>query len=354
MSNKFNFKSIADKVNKLDSKQEFNLQNIDIENILPDEKNFYGIRDIEELAEDIKANGLYHNLVVRPVENKYKIVSGERRYHALKSLGYKKIPCQVRNDLNDIDGEIMLIQANAKTRELTHNEKMKQIERLEELYKEKRKNGEKLEGKTRDVIGKDLGLSGSQVGKYQKINKDLIPELKKMLEENNLDMAKAASIAALDELGQMSIYELLKGNVGLSRDELNKLKKVLKEKEDKLHEERQQHKENLEQEYLKMKKSREEFNEEIEKLKAEKEAEKEMEKDSRENEGVHSEHLDIKNIEFNLEINMAIRSLKDSANLVLRKLMVSKEDNIELDERNIQSIEELKKYQLKHLNDFLR
>lgn len=348
----FNFKGIADKVNKLDSKQEFNLQNIDIEKIVPSEKNFYGMRDIEELAEDIKINGLYHNLVVVTEGDKYKIVSGERRYRALKSLGYKKIPCQVRNNVNDIDGEIMLIQANAKVRELTHSEKIKQIERLEELYKEKRKNGEKLEGKTRDVIGKDLGLSGSQVGKYQKINKDLIPELKEMLEQNNLDMAKAASIAALDISGQLSIYELLKGNVELSRDEVNKIKKALKEKEDKFKEERERHEQELKKEYKKLKKDREEFCEEYEKLKAEKENLEELkivESDVEEIKGDNSNHLDIENIEFNTEINMVIRNLKDAANLFLRKALIAKKDNKIFDEKNIKDIKELKENQLKSI-----
>lgn len=355
----FNFKGIADKVNKLDSKQDFNLQNIDIEKIVPSEKNFYGMRDIEELAEDIKVNGLYHNIVVVSDGEKYKIISGERRYRALKSLGYKKVPCQVRDNLSDIDGEIMLIQANAKTRELTHAEKMKQIEKLEELYTEKRKNGEKLEGKTRDIIGKDLGLSGSQVGKYQKINKDLIPELKEMLEQNSLDMAKAASIAALDEPGQICIYELLKENMDLSREELDKLKKGLKEKEERFNKEKENYSKELQLEYEKIKRNREEFNKEYEKLMLEKEAvDKEklnkIEEDSKENQGVHSEHLDIGNIEFNLEINMAIRNLREASNLLLRKMLVGREDKRTLNDKNLKDIEELRKCQLKHVFDFKR
>lgn len=364
MSN-FNFKGIADKVNKLDSKQDFNLQNIDIEKIVPSEKNFYGMRDIEELVEDIKINGLYHNLVVVPYEDKYKIVSGERRYHALKKLGYKKVPCQVRKDISEVDSEIMLIQANAKTRELTHEEKMKQIERLEELYKEKRKNGEKLVGKTREIIGKDLGLSGSQVGKYQKINKSLIPELKQMLQENNLDMEKAASIAALEIDGQMTIYELLNGKVELSRDELNRLKKALKEKEDKFKEEREKHSKELEEEYLKMKKEREEFNTEYEKLRLEREALEESKKEEsiklevqntheipEKVEGARSEHLDIENIEFNAEICMAIRNLRDAASLLVRKLMLAKKDKKVLNSRNTKDIQELQKNYLKYIFDF--
>lgn len=46
--------------------------------------------DIEKLAENIKSNGLLHNLVVYQVKdgekNKYILLSGERRYKAIKYL----------------------------------------------------------------------------------------------------------------------------------------------------------------------------------------------------------------------------------------------------------------------------
>ena len=119
-----------DKSNLIDSKENFKFYYIDI----------YPIIDIETLAEDISINGLNHNLVIRPIEDGfYEIISGERRYSALKSLvdkgdnKYSKVPCKIVN-LNDVDSEITLIQANAQTRELSDSDKLKQIERLTELY----------------------------------------------------------------------------------------------------------------------------------------------------------------------------------------------------------------------------
>ena len=157
-------KGLADKVNGVD-KGAFTKE-LDINSLVPSENNFYGIREVQELAASIKENGLMHNLVVRKrQDDTYEIISGERRYRALKSLGYKKIPCQVKENLSNLDAEIMLIQANSEQRELTPSEKMEGIKRLEIIYKQKRSNGERLEGKTRDLIGKDLGLSGVQVGR---------------------------------------------------------------------------------------------------------------------------------------------------------------------------------------------
>lgn len=199
-------KGIADRVNKLDAEKNFNLQLIDIDKLLPSSNNFYGIREIEELAESIKESGLMHNLVVRKInDERYEILSGERRYHALKSLGYKKVPCQVK-ELNDTDGEILLIQANAKQRELTPTEKMKSIERLEQLYAYKKANGEEVpKGKTRDIIGKDIGLSGVQVGRYSKVSKNLIEPLKEKLDKGTITLTQADTLSNLKDNEQEAI-----------------------------------------------------------------------------------------------------------------------------------------------------
>ena len=58
--------------------------------------------DIDDLMASIKAEGLLSSLVVRPAKaaGKYEIVAGERRYLALKKLGYKDpVLCTVRTDL---------------------------------------------------------------------------------------------------------------------------------------------------------------------------------------------------------------------------------------------------------------
>ena len=57
---------------------------------------------IEELAKSIKEQGLLQPIVVRKVSGqKYQIISGERRFRALKSLGEKDVPVIIRDDIND-------------------------------------------------------------------------------------------------------------------------------------------------------------------------------------------------------------------------------------------------------------
>ncbi|MBN1042537.1 ParB/RepB/Spo0J family partition protein [Clostridium botulinum] len=201
-------KGIANRVNRVEKKSF--TKELDINSLVPSKNNFYGIRDIEELAASIKENGLMHNLVVRDIGNgTYEIISGERRCTALKKLGYEKVPCQIR-DINDLDAELMLIHANLEQRELTPTEKMDGIKRLENIYKQKRKNGEKLEGKTRDLIGKDLGLSGVQVGRYKKVDKDLIPELKDKLDKEDITLTQAHTLSSLTKEEQQIIHDEIK------------------------------------------------------------------------------------------------------------------------------------------------
>jgi ParB family chromosome partitioning protein len=152
-----------------------------------------------------------HNLVVRKKDNgTYEIISGERRYHAVKLLGYKQVPCQVK-EISDIDAEIMLIQANVEQRELLPSEKMEGIKRLKAIYEQKKANGGDLsKGKTRDLIGKDMKLSGVQVGRYQKVDKDLIEPLKEKLDKEEITLTQAHTISNLTKEEQNIIHEEIK------------------------------------------------------------------------------------------------------------------------------------------------
>ena len=48
--------------------------------------------NIDQLAQDIKENGLINPILVTP---NYELIAGERRYRAIKSLGWKTIEVRV-------------------------------------------------------------------------------------------------------------------------------------------------------------------------------------------------------------------------------------------------------------------
>ncbi|MDU4727938.1 hypothetical protein [Clostridium sp.] len=116
--------------------------------------------------------------------------------------------------------------------ELSESEKLKQVNRLQELYKTKKANGEPV-GRIREAIAKDLNLSAVQVGRYERINNGLIPELKAILEEGNLTTANASEFSTLSEENQKVILEVIKDKVKFSKEEARDLKAKLKDIEHK-------------------------------------------------------------------------------------------------------------------------
>ncbi|CDM69949.1 partition protein [Clostridium bornimense] len=231
-----NISKSVKKIDEIDTKANYKIEYIALKDLVPNPKNFYELVNIEELAEDIKLNGLNSNLLVRPIgdEGKYELIGGHRRYSALSKLvseGEKKfkiVPCQVR-DLNDIDTEIALINDNAQNRELTEAEKLKQVERLTALYKEKKAKGEAVPGRIRERIAGDLGLSSTQVGRYEKINRGLIPELKELIDSKELSISNGEAFAALTEESQKELVDIVKNkDIELTKKDGEELKKKMK------------------------------------------------------------------------------------------------------------------------------
>lgn len=212
------------------------IRNIDIKLLVPAKENFYKLDNIDELTEDIKEHGLYHNLLVKEIdEGKYKIISGHRRYKSLLALNLTEAPCKiVDKDVADVDVEIMMIKANSTGRVLNDDTKRMQINRLEELYKIKKLSGQVVSGKLRDKIGEDLGLSGSQVQKYMQLNKKLIPKLQELLDNKEITFTNAFDFTKFDEQQQKNIYELLIANLGDKKAVIDNLNNQLSEKSDEI------------------------------------------------------------------------------------------------------------------------
>lgn len=56
--------------------------------------------ELSELAESIKEQGLLQPLVVTPRGDRFEIVAGDRRFLAVRSLGWDLVPCAVRKTDN--------------------------------------------------------------------------------------------------------------------------------------------------------------------------------------------------------------------------------------------------------------
>jgi ParB family transcriptional regulator, chromosome partitioning protein len=74
-------------------------------------RRFFNEKDIENLCESIKKHGIRQPLTVCKVsgEDKYEVISGERRLRAAVKAGLKKVPCIVLNNEDRLQ-EIALIE----------------------------------------------------------------------------------------------------------------------------------------------------------------------------------------------------------------------------------------------------
>lgn len=229
----------GEKLKEMQAKTEYNFQYIPKEKIISNPKNEkYSQDGIDALMESILINGLRHNLsVIYDADNdNYRLVSGERRYHAICKMTDKEyntlfptgIPCKIEKfNISEIDEEIMLISANHDVRETSMEVKRWEVSRLKELYEAK-----KLKGEIKNInaeIAKQLNISERQARKYTTAEK-LIPELSELLNANGIDLNQADKFGRLDEDAQKSILEILKKNGNIDNAEYQSIKKISEER----------------------------------------------------------------------------------------------------------------------------
>lgn len=197
------------------------LKYIDVDDLEPSEDNFYSMSAIEELATLIELSGGVKQpaLVVPLGGGKYKVIAGHRRrlasIHLVKQgkEEYRKMPCMVDADerepgedadeLRAIDEAILLITTNGQ-REKTDWDKVQEATRLRALL-EKKRRFEKIPGETRKLIAEQLGTTPAQVGRYDSIEKHLIPAFKTWLAEGKIGISVAYELSTLPEDAQHNV-----------------------------------------------------------------------------------------------------------------------------------------------------
>ena len=203
------------------TKARFRTKDIAIKQMYSNDKNFYSIQDIEQLAQDILAVGLLENLtVVHDPCNRgeYRIIAGERRWRALTLLvekGYEEFSiasCQIKTPAEEHEEMIQLIIANTY-RNKTVADILEEQKTLEETLKYMKENGLTLHGykldsgRLRDVIANMMQVSSTKIGQIESINKKLIPEFTEELKEGRLTFSAAYEISKMPDDIQEDMLE---------------------------------------------------------------------------------------------------------------------------------------------------
>lgn len=237
-----NSKSISGGMNTTYAR--FRLQDIAIDKIYSNDKNFYPLTDIEQLANEIKLCGLMENLTVvkDPCERgEYRLVSGERRWRALTYLvqhgesKFKNVSAKVTKFDNPNEEELYLIVANSyRTKDSAT--KMNEVKRMQELLQNAKENGTSINGydmqqeSIRSVMSKLLGMSETKIAELTVVINHLIDEFMTMLNDGTLGISVAYKIAGMSPDMQLEFFEYCENEPKIT---LNVVKdfKLLKEAE---------------------------------------------------------------------------------------------------------------------------
>lgn len=224
-------------------KAHFRTQDVSINKMYSNDKNFYSVEDIEPLAQKILLVGLMENLeVVRdPCDRgEYRIIAGERRWRALKILvekGYtefEKATCQIQTPASEEEETLRLIIAN-DYRNKTVSDLLEEEDKLKKILQRMKENGQKImgidlnSGRIRDVVAYFLKIAPTKVAQIESINKRLIPEFSKELKEGRLTFSAAYMISGMNEETQAEMLERYQEN-GLTYKEVKEIKQQQEEK----------------------------------------------------------------------------------------------------------------------------
>lgn len=187
-----------------------------IGNLDSDPKNFYELRGIEELADNISVAGLQQPIRVRAgeVPGRYIIVSGHRRLAAVKALAqetpekWTDVPCIIETDAaSPALQQLRLIYANANTRQLSSAEISDQASQVEMLLYELKEEGYEFPGRMRDHVAEAVGVSRSKLARLKVIRDNLIPEFEESWRAGKISEGTAYRLAQASRERQKLIFE---------------------------------------------------------------------------------------------------------------------------------------------------
>lgn len=215
---------------------------IDIDKIVPNELNKYGIEEIEEFAEILHlSGGIKQDLIVKPVnaDGTYTLTTGERRWRGAKLLReqgrwdekfHGKVPCKIEDPeavelpLPSDLKEMFSILCTNKYRDKTDGDKMMEIREWKKIFTALREKGiqvlslkaeeenevelQKIKGvSTRELVARQTGMSTGQISRFENVEKHGSEELIEGLLSNKVTLPTAEKVVELTKEEQKKFME---------------------------------------------------------------------------------------------------------------------------------------------------
>lgn len=183
---------------------------IPLDAIKGNDKNFYEISGIRNLAESISIVGLLDPVrVVAAEDRSYRLVSGHRRLAAYQLLRdeshgmeFDKIPAIIMSKLDTLDEEFALLTANATARELSYADKLQQEKAMRETLLAMKTQGRQLPTGLSQYIADSMGVSRNEVSRMHTVNENLVPEAMEKVTSGDLNASEAYQLARQPEAEQ--------------------------------------------------------------------------------------------------------------------------------------------------------
>jgi len=136
---------------------------------------------LDELAASIRSRGLIQPIVVRPVDGRYQIVAGERRWRAAQRAHIHEIPAIIRN-FNDVETLEVALLENIQRQDLNAIEEAEAYKRLLDDY-----------GHTQEELGKLVHKSRSHIANLVRLL-DLPFRVRTLVATGELSMGHARAL----------------------------------------------------------------------------------------------------------------------------------------------------------------
>jgi ParB/RepB/Spo0J family partition protein len=204
-----------------------NIKQINIDDLNISQLNVRKINDlesIENLADNIKKNGLLNPLTVifNKTLNKYDIIAGQRRYHALKKNNMVSVSCNILNETMSEQEQVSIsLIENVQRVNMSLCERVKTYKKLHIQY-----NNDSTK------LSKLINIGKPTIDKYLKISHlpDKILDRLDATNNDKISLDYAVDLAKLNILGEDS-EEKLEKIINLindvSRDDRNELRKCI-------------------------------------------------------------------------------------------------------------------------------
>lgn len=145
---------------------------------------------LRELAASIAESGVVQPVIVRPFNDEYQLLAGERRWRAAQLAGLETIPAIVRDDLTDHEASVLGLIENLQRESLKATEAARGLKALAEQF-----------GLTHEQIAERIGKSRVYVTNYLRLLY-LAPFVQSLLDEEQLSLGHGKVLAGLPKSRQ--------------------------------------------------------------------------------------------------------------------------------------------------------